>query len=80
MKEEIKTPLLVVAIVGVLAVAGFFGFRAVNSAGNLDKGQVEYTPGVPPWEEKDPSKKGPGAGPGGDAPPVGAPAINNSGK
>ena len=54
--------------VGVFAVAVLIGVvfavKAVFTAGNLDQGQVQYTPGVPPWQEKDPSKRGPGAAPG----------------
>lgn len=44
----------------VLVVSAFL---AGCGAGNLDQGQVKYTPGVPPWQEKDPAKKGPGAAP-----------------
>jgi len=74
MKNEIKTPLIVVAAVAVLGVLAFFGTRAM-SVGDLDQGQVKYTPGKPPWLETDPSKKGPGASPGG-APATGTPAAN----
>lgn len=43
--------------------------------GNLDQGQVKYTPGVPPWQEKDPNKKGPGGSPSGGGPGAGSPAA-----
>lgn len=71
MKDEVKTPVLVVLAVVVLGLVVFFAIKAFN-AGNLDQGQVQYTPGVPPWEEKDPNKRGPGAAPPSSQP--GAPA------
>lgn len=62
MKEQLKTPIIVIVAVVALVILGFVIKKAMN-AGNLDQGQVKYTPGVPPWEEKDPSKRGPGAAP-----------------
>ncbi len=59
-----KHLILLIAISTVLAGCG---------AGNLDQGQVKYTPGVPPWQEKDGSKKGPGGAPGGGGPGSAAP-------
>lgn len=60
---------------------GFVGLLLVGcGAGNLDQGQVKYTPGVPPWQEKDPAKKGPG-GPGsqtGAAPAASTPAPGSA--
>lgn len=91
MKQEIKTPILiVVAVVAVIGLA-VWGFSFVNNTGNLDQGQIKYTPGVPPWMENDPSKQGPGSAPGGGAQPsaspqgspgpgVAPPAVSNSGK
>jgi hypothetical protein len=82
MKQQVQVPLLVAVAVGVVALFVFFGMKAM-SAGDLDQGQVKYTPGKPPWAETDPSKKGPGdrppqAAPPGNAPPgVGAPALGN---
>ncbi len=74
MKAQVKTPLMVVIGVVVVGVLFYFGSKAL-SAGDLDQGQVKYTPGKPPWMETDPSKQGPGAhGPGaGGPPPAGAP-------
>jgi hypothetical protein len=74
-KQQIQTPLIVVAVVVVVALFAWFGSKAF-SAGDLDQGQVKYTPGKPPWEESDPSRKGPGGAPGGGGPgaPTGAPA------
>jgi len=68
MKDEVKTPVIVVLAVVVIGLIVFFAVKAFN-AGNLDQGQVQYTPGVPPWQEKDPNKRGPG----------GAPALNQTG-
>lgn len=93
MKAEVKTPVLVAVVAVVVVVALFFGYRSIANAGNLDQGQVQYTPGKPPWEETDPNKKGPGASPAGggfgapsqsepapNAPPgMGAPALGNGG-
>lgn len=68
MKKEVKTPLLVVIAVVAVAVLIYFGAKLIGSTGDLDQGQVKYTPGRPPWEETDPSKKGPGGPPGGGGP------------
>jgi len=68
MKAEIKTPVLVAVVVIAVAVVGYFILNSVTNAGNLDQGQVKYTPGKPPWEETDPCKKGPGGAPGGGGP------------
>ena len=57
MKNEVKTPVLigiVVVLVGGLVV---FGLKYINGVGSLDHGQISYTPGVPPWDEKDPAKR-----------------------
>ncbi|MDR3690037.1 MAG: hypothetical protein P4L46_11705 [Fimbriimonas sp.] len=84
MKTEIKTPIIVVAAIAIIAVIGYFGMKMVNDSGSLDHGQIKYTPGVPPWLEKDASKKGPGTGapaaPGGGPAGVGAPVIGTGGK
>lgn len=69
MKEQVKTPVLVLIVVAVVGILIFVGMNAMKS-GDLDQGQVKYTPGKPPWQETDPSKKGPGGGP----PPTGAPS------
>lgn len=88
MKAEIKTPIIVVAIIAVIAVVIYVGMKTVGSSGDLDQGQVKYTPGKPPWLETDPSKKGPGGAPGGGGPgapapaggpPVGPPVIGGNG-
>lgn len=68
MKKEVKTPLLVVIAVVAVAVLIYLGAKLIGSTGDLDQGQVKYTPGRPPWEETDPSKKGPGGPPGGGGP------------
>lgn len=60
-----------VTLLAVLASVALVGC----GVGNLDQGQVKYTPGVPPWQEKDPSKKGPGAAPGGGGPGGGGPGA-----
>lgn len=82
MKEQLKTPLIVAVAVVALAFAVFMGMRFTN-AGNLDQGQTNYTPGTPPWMEKDAAKQGPGGAPGGGtpgAPPgMGAPIVNSRG-
>lgn len=62
MKDEVKTPVIVVAALVVIGLIVFFAMKALN-AGNLDQGQIQYTPGVPPWQETDPNKRGPGSGP-----------------
>lgn len=90
MKGEVKTPIIVVAVIAVVALIGFFASKAMG-AGDLDQGQVKYTPGKPPWQENDPSKRGPGASPGAGAAPaaasdthapagMGAPTLGSGGK
>jgi hypothetical protein len=81
MKAEVKTPVMVVIIVIVVALVGYFGSKMIGGSGDLDQGQVKYTPGKPPWMETDPSKKGPGASPngGGMGAPGGAPAATQPG-
>lgn len=85
MKTEVKTPVLVGVVVAAILVLGYFLLKTMGSAGNLDQGQVQYTPGKPPWEETDVNKKGPGASPGtspGAAPggvPSAAPATTPTG-
>ncbi len=59
MKTEVKSPAVVAAVIAFVLLLGYFGFRYMNSVGSLDHGQVSYTPGVPPWLEKDPTKRGP---------------------
>ncbi len=84
MKEQVKTPVIVLAIVVALGVIGYFGMKSMDSGG-LDHGQVKYTPGKPPWMESDPAKRGPGGAlpgtpaPGGGGPPPGmtAPVLGN---
>jgi hypothetical protein len=56
-KIEVKTPVLVVVAVCVVGLLAFWGVKTVGQSGNLDHGQVQYTPGVPPWLEKDPAKR-----------------------
>jgi hypothetical protein len=46
-----------VAGVAVLVVVAGFAIKSAAGVGNLDQGQVKYDPGVPPWQEKDPSKQ-----------------------
>jgi len=60
MKAQVKTPVLVVIVVAVLGAVIFFGMKSVGNAGGLDQGQIKYTPGVPPFKETDPTKRGPG--------------------
>jgi len=55
MKEQAKLPIVIVAVVAIVGALYFFGSKAM-SAGDLDQGQVKYTPGKPPWE--DPLQKG----------------------
>ncbi len=90
MKAEVKTPVLIAIVTLVVVVLGFFIFKGVSNAGNLDQGQVKYTPGKLPSAESDPSKQGPGGpppaggppplsgqpvgGPGGPPPGLGAPS------
>lgn len=59
MKSEVKTPVVIVAVVVLVLVLGLMGMKFIGSVGNLDQGQVSYTPGVPPWMQKDPTKRGP---------------------
>ena len=75
MKQQVKTPLLVTVAVIAAAVLIYFGAKLIGSTGDLDQGQVKYTPGKPPWEETDPSKRGPGGAPGGGGP--GAPSAGS---
>ncbi|MFN3683464.1 MAG: hypothetical protein ACK41F_05955 [Fimbriimonadaceae bacterium] len=79
MREEVKTPLIVAVIAIVVAVVAYFGWKTLSTAGNLDQGQVRYTPGKPPWEEADPSKRGPGGAPT-NVPVAGPPTVNNQGQ
>ena len=87
MKAQVKTPVIVVAVVAVLGLVIFMGMKTMGDAGSLDHGQIKYTPGKPPWMETDPSKRGPGGAPPGvggqtapaQAPnmPVGPPVLGN---
>lgn len=52
MKSEVKTPVLIVAVVVLVALAGFAILKFAGGGGDLDQGQVKYTPGVPPWMDK----------------------------
>ena len=61
-------------ILGLLLLAG--SLLAGCGTGNLDQGQVKYTPGVPPWQEKDPAKRGPGT----RGPETKAPAADAAGQ
>lgn len=96
MKEQVKTPVLIaVAVIAAIVLIAWGSKMMAASNGDLDQGQIKYTPGKPPWEETDPSKKGPGAAPGGPPSsgvpstsavakppanlPVGAPSVNNAG-
>jgi len=72
MKVEIKTPVIVVAVIAVLGLVVFFGMKSMGDSGSLDHGQIKYTPGKPPWMETDASKKGPAS-----SGPYGAPVIDN---
>lgn len=76
MKDQVKVPILVAAVVVLVALVGFIGMKAMG-AGDLDQGQVKYTPGKPPWMESDPSKRGPGGTPGSGA--AGAPTPPEAG-
>jgi len=93
MKEQIKTPILIVIAVVFVVAVGLWGYSTIGKAGNLDQGQIKYTPGTPPWLEKDPNKRGPGGPSGagvvtsqtGGAPsqpgmPVGPPVISSQKK
>lgn len=51
MKDQAKLPVIVLVVVVAVGLLFFFGSKAM-STGNLDQGQVKYTPGVPPWQEK----------------------------
>jgi len=73
MNNQVKTPAIVAAVAIAVVVIGYFGMRAMKS-GDLDQGQVPYTPGKPPWLETDPAKRGPGGAPNGGGP--GAPATS----
>jgi hypothetical protein len=76
MKTEVKTPVLIAVVAVAVLVLGYFLLKTMGSAGNLDQGQVQYTPGKPPWEETDANRKGLGASPGAPgAAPVGAPSA-----
>jgi hypothetical protein len=95
MKGEVKTPVIVVVVILVLGVVVYFGMKMMSGAGGLDQGQIQYTPGTPPWMEKDPNKKGVGGlgSHGAGAPPaastnnapanappgMGAPVLGNGG-
>ena len=67
MNQQVKLPMIVVAVIALVALVVVLGSKAM-SAGDLDQGQVQYTPGKPPWMETDPNKKGPGGAPGGGGP------------
>lgn len=82
MKDQVKAPLIIVAVVAIVGLLFFFGSKAM-SAGDLDQGQVKYTPGKPPWEDplqkggnngrapsSDPAAAPPGGGPTGITPPT----------
>lgn len=43
--------------VAVLVLIAAFAIKSSASVGNLDQGQVPYDPGVPYWQQKDPSKR-----------------------
>jgi hypothetical protein len=79
MKDQVKTPVIVVAVVAVIAIMVYFGMKTVGEAGSLDHGQIKYTPGKPPWMETDPNKKGPGGAPNGGNVPGRPPAPVNAG-
>ena len=64
MKKQLKLPIAIICVIAAGALAAF-GISHSMSVGSLDHGQVKYTPGVPPWMEKAPSKRGaPGLGSG----------------
>jgi len=73
MKAQVKTPILIAVVVVLVGGVVYWGMKSIGEAGGLDHGQVQYTPGKPPWMETDPNKKGPGNGPPTSAP--GAPAA-----
>ena len=83
MKSEIKPPAIIAIIVVAVLAIGFVINKFVAHSGDLDQGQVQSTPGKPPWQETDPSKKGPGGPPGGGGPGAGgagAPSVNPQGQ
>jgi len=55
MKDQAKIPLMIVAVIVLAGLLFFFG-RKASSVGDLDQGQLKYTPGKPPWD--DPLRKG----------------------
>lgn len=57
MKNEVKTPVLIGIVVVLVGGIVVLGFKFLDGVGNLDHGQISYTPGVPPWMEKDPAKR-----------------------
>ena len=84
MKDGAKLPIIVVVVIADIGVM-IFAIKGSMGGGNLDQGQVKYTPGVPPWKETDPSKQGPGAAPpsgapAGGPPAGGAPPVNQNGQ
>ena len=86
MKGEVKTPVLVAVVVVAVAIAGLLLFK-VTGGGDLDNGQVKYTPGVPPWMDKQngasqPSGVGNGqpAAPSNMPPGMSAPSVGGNGK
>jgi hypothetical protein len=74
MKTEVKTPVILAVVVVFLAGFVYWGYGALAGVGSLDKGQVNYTPGKPPWLEKDASKKVSGAS---ASTMPGAPQVDN---
>jgi hypothetical protein len=75
MKSQVKTPLIIVLALCAVALMVFMGKKAFT-AGDLDQAQGNYTPGVPPWLEKDPARKAVGAhGPGVAAAPSNEPTA-----
>lgn len=51
MKDQVKAPVIVVVVIAIVGLIFFFGSKAM-SVGDLDQGQAKYTPGVPPWNDK----------------------------
>lgn len=74
MKSELKPPVFVAAIVALVVVLGFVIFKFAGSSGDLDQGQVKYTPGVPPWMDKEASASAKGT----SQPPSMAPKIGGN--
>jgi len=70
MKTQVKTPVLVAVAVVLIGGIGYFGFKTMGSAGDLDHGQIKYTPGKPPWLDKASGNKAQAPG--------GAPLIDNT--